>query len=234
MRQHRLVSVLAITALLAAAGAAEATTAKKKLKPVCNLVTDPKGDSELAPLTGGPGAPGDDTSDVVSADIASNAKTLTGVVRLAGLSNPDPESPLGMAYYVDFVVPGSSTLYFLTARLYPTGNHFYFGYEGADPVLPLNTLYAVSEGTGVVDTAKNEVRISVPLAAVAKTVKLPKGASLSGLAAKAYRVMGQGVAPSQNVGPARAPIGGLSELMDEAAGTKTYTVGQRSCVPVGK
>jgi hypothetical protein len=230
--RNRLVSVLAIVGVLGAATVAEAATGAK-VKPVCHLITDPKGDSTLSP-TGGGGVPGDATSDVVSADIASNAKTLTAVIRLAGLQNPDPESPLGMAYYVDFTAPGDSTLYFLTARLYPTGNHFFFGYEGSDPILPLNTLYAVTEGTGVVDTAKGEVHISVPLSAIAKTVKLAKGEVLSGLTATSYRIFGQGVVPSQNVGPARAPVGGLSEQMDTAVSRSTYTLGQASCVKVGK
>jgi hypothetical protein len=229
---HRLVSVLALVGVLGAAGAAEAASTGK-VKPVCNLVKDAKGDSSLSP-TGGAGVPGDGTSDIVSADIASNASTLTAVIRLAGLQNPDPQSPLGMAYYMKFTLPGSTTLYFLTARVYPTGAQYYFGYQGSDPVLPLNTLYAVTPGKGVVDTKKSEVRISVPLAAIAKTVKLAKGAVLSSLDANTYRILGQGVVPSQNVGPARAPFGGLSEQFDDATGTSSYTLGHPSCVVVGK
>lgn len=231
--RHRLVSVLAVAGVLGAAGAAHAAAATTKPKPVCNLIRDPKGDSSLSP-TGGAGAPGDDTSDIISADIASNATTLTAVIRLAGLQNPDPEAPLGTAYYLNFNAPGSTTQYFLTARLYPTGNHFFFGYQGTDPLLPLNTSYPAVAATGVVDTTKHEVHISVPLAAIAKFVKLPKGAPLSGLEATSWRVIGQGVVPSQNVGPARAPLGGLSERFDDAVSSSVYKAGTPSCVVVGK
>ena len=44
-------------------------------------------------------------ADIVSADVASNANTLTAVVRVAKLANPDPQSPLGQAWAVYFLAP---------------------------------------------------------------------------------------------------------------------------------
>jgi hypothetical protein len=223
----RAIGALAIVAALAGTATTQVANAAK-VKPVCNLITDPKGDSNLD------GVPGEGTVDIVSADIASNAKTLTAVVRLADLQNPDPESPLGLAYYLEFNVPGSSAVWFLTARLYPTGNHFFFGYQGPDPLLPLNTLYATDAVTGVVDTAKKEIRVSAPLSVVNKSVKVHSGVKLSGLVASAYKVLGQGLVPSQNVGPGRLPLGGLSETYDTAPSSKIYVMGTPSCVAVGK
>jgi hypothetical protein len=232
--KHRPVIAAAIIVSLVGAGAAEAKKAPKHpaLKPVCNLVPG-NNSSGLSPTGGGAAIPGDSSDSITSADIASNATTLTAVVRVAGLQNPDPESPLGTAYYFYFTVPGNATLYFLTGRLYPTGNLYYFGYEAPDPLLPLNTLYAQVQGTGVVDTAHNQVRISVPLSAIASLVKLPAGTKLTSLEARTYRILGQGVVPSQNVGPGRVPFGGLSETFDDVTSANTYTMGTPSCVPVG-
>ena len=227
--RSRIFVVLGLLGALVVTGSAQAA----KVKPTCKLVVDGKADNKLSP-TGNGGVPGSPSTDIVSADVASNATTLTAVVRVAKLANPDPQSPLGQAWAVYFLAPRNPTLYFLVARAYPTGNHFYFGYQGSDPNLPLTTLYPVYEGKGVLDLAKSEVRISVPLKAIASTVKLPKGSRLGSLEAKAMEIAGQGVVPSQNVGPARAPLGGLSETMDDAVGKTTYPMGAPSCVAVGK
>src|SRR5687768_3148932 len=97
--KHRV--TLIATSLLLTGAVGNATTASAKPKAVCNLVSDAKADA------GYNNVPGADGDDIVSADLASDATTLTGVVRLAGLSASDPQAPLGRNYSVLFNGPGS-------------------------------------------------------------------------------------------------------------------------------
>ncbi len=210
---------------LGMSGASEA--AKPKPKPVCNLIQDATGDGGASEV------PGNASDDIVSGDVASDGKTITGVVRLAELAQPDPQSPLGRAYMMEFGVKGAESLLFLSARVYPTGTKYIFGYSGVDPNTGVNTSYTLGDATGVVDVAKKEVRISAPNASFAPAgSKLPKGAKLLAPTAKTMRVFGQGVVPSQQVGPARAPLGGLTLQFDDGSGLG-YTVGALSCVKPG-
>ncbi|MCU1590343.1 MAG: hypothetical protein JWP11_1599 [Frankiales bacterium] len=215
--------------LLTVAGYASAAPAKPA-KPVCNLVTDPKGD---AGVSGKAGADGD---DIVSADIASDGKSITGVVRTAALAAVDPQAPLGRSYFVNFSAPGSADVLFLSARTYPTGTTFVFGYSGVDPTSGVNTSYTLGQATGAVDTAKGEVRITAPISGfvTGAKAKLAPGAKLSGIGAQVYRIFGQGVVPSQTAPTGqRIPIGGLNLLFDDAVGGP-YLMGTPSCVAVGK
>ncbi len=226
-------ATLVATALLLTAGAGYASAAPKPrpkpVKPVCNLVVDDKGD---AGVSGVPGGPGD---DVLSADLASDGVTLTGVVRTAGLAANDPEWLNGRAYFAEFTAPGSADVLFLQARAYPTGVIWTYGYSGVDPTSGINTSYTLGAATGVVDVAKKEVRISAPVKGFVDgaKAKLGKGAKLTTLGARVFRQGGQGLVPSQTVGGTRVPLGGFNVLFDEAAGGN-YVMGTPSCVAVGK
>jgi hypothetical protein len=223
-------TLLATALLVAGVGVASAATAGTA-KPVCNLVKDAKGDAAYNNV---PGADGD---DIVSADVASDAKTITGVVRLAGLSANDPQAPLGRNYSVLFTGPGSSDLLFMSARTYPQGTKFVYGYQAKDPNTGVNTNYMLGDATGVVDTAKAEVRMSVPVKSfvTGAKAKLAPGAKLGSLSASVDRVAGQGFVPSQVLVPGtpRAPLGGVLLPFDDASGT-SYVMGTPSCVVVGK
>jgi len=218
--------LLALPLLMLTTGGA-LTVADAAVKPVCKLIVDDAGDATYNNV---PGAAGD---DIVSGDVASNGKTITGVIRLAALSSPDPTAPLGHGFFVEFGVKGVESLLFLSARTYPTGTKFVYGYSAADPNTGVNTSYTIGTATGVVDTAKKEVRISAPNAGFAPAgSKLPLKSKLLTPTAKSYRIGGQGVVPSQNVGPARAPLGGFLLPFDDAAGG-SYLVGTPSCVKPG-
>src|SRR3982751_4828473 len=92
-----LATSLLVTGGIGAASTASAKPAKAKaVKPVCNLVQDAKGDA------GANNIPGADGDDIVSADVASDATTLTGVIRLAALQANDPQAPFGRNYSVLF------------------------------------------------------------------------------------------------------------------------------------
>ncbi|MDX6197578.1 MAG: hypothetical protein QOJ79_729 [Actinomycetota bacterium] len=222
---------LLLSASLVLVGYAGIATAASKAKPVCNLVQDAKGD---AGINGQAGADGD---DIVSADIASDATTVTAVVRVAGLQVPDPQSPLGRSYSVLFTAPGSADLLYLAARTYPQGTKFIFGYQAVDPNTGVNTNYSLGDATGTVDTAKGEVHVSAPIKAFVDgaKAKLARGAKLAGLSASVDRIYGQGVVPSQSPVPGgpRVPLGGFTLQFDDAAGG-SYLMGTPSCVIVGK
>lgn len=197
---------------------------------VCQIIKDAKGDAKYAGAV-----PGDSSVDIVSADVASDGKIVTGVVRVDKLTVPNPQAPLGQAWFVKFNVKGAPEVIFLSARQYPQGNVFVFGYTAPDPTLAgINTSYTLGTATGVLDMDKNEIRISAPAAEFKKAnATIVKGAKLSGLLADTWRIAGQGFVPSQQVGPVRAPLGGLLLPFDNATGT-TYTVGTKSCVALGK
>lgn len=228
------VALLATSLLVGGAGIASAAPAKPKpaaAAPVCNLVADPKGDAKY---NGVPGAAGD---DIVSADVASDATTITGVLRLAGLSASDPNAPFGRGYFVLFSAPSSADQLFVSARTYPQGTKFVYGYQGVDPNSGINTSYTLGDATGVVDTAKGEIRISAPVKGLVDgaKAKLASGVTLKALAATSYRIVGQGFVPSQSPAPGapRVPLGGFLLPFDDAAGGK-YVMGAPSCVAVGK
>lgn len=231
----KLRSALALAAALPLAagsvtGVAHAATkpAAAKPKPVCNLVTDAAGDATYNNV------PGDGNDDIVGGDLASDGKTVTGVIRLAALAQPDPMAPLGQGFFISWSAKGSDAQLFLSARTYPTGTQFIYGYQGVDPTSGINTSYTLGTAAGVVDTAKKEVRISSPTASWKDTgAKMAPGDKLLAPVVETYRIAGQGLVPSQSVGGQRVPIGGLLLPFDTADG-KNYVVGTPSCVAVGK
>lgn len=191
--------VLAMTSL-----SAHAATHKKKRKkhapkpkPVCHLVTDPKGD---APPTG------DSSLDIVSADVATNARTITAVIRVAKLSNPDTMAPEGEYYAFNFTAGAGQGGHSLYAMLSPVGNSF----EGG-------------AGTGVVDTAKSEIRISVPLSYWTGPDAVFPGPPFHGFIV--YADINNNVQPIPTT---------LTVLGDTATSKATYKPGTPSCVAVGK
>jgi hypothetical protein len=226
----KLRAALLVVALLplGAATTAHAVT-KPKVKPVCQVIKDASGDAAYNGAV-----PGDGNDDVVSGDIASDGKTLTGVIRLAALAQPDPMAPFGQGFFVRFTPKGTDKVLFVSARTYPQGTSFVYGYAAPDPTSGINTSYTLGTAKGVVDTAKKEVRISAPVAAFnsGAQVKLVKGLKLLSPTADTWRLVGQGVVPSQEVGGTRVPLGGLLLPFDDASGP-AYVMGTPSCVKLG-
>lgn len=212
------VTALALVASIAiSGGVADAATKHKVVKPpkpVCNLVTDPASDSgPLAPegQTSGPGY--DSSLDIVSADVASDAKNVTAVVRVKQLApntstSPDPNSPLGREWRFNLVIGGHS--YGLAAFDGPLGPNFTTGTNG-----------------GVIDTAHNEIRITEPISAMPFGV--PKNTVMNSFDITAYSALQLDSA---------AGFGDATPLSkeDEATGKATtkYLAWAPSCVKVGK
>jgi hypothetical protein len=219
-----LLAVAVVTATFA--GVSHAAAPK-----VCKLVSDPAGDSHIAGTAG----PADSSLDLVGGDLATDASTLTSVIRVAKFSKTNPKAPLGQYYATVFSAKGADNSLFTAAGIYPTGTQFIYGYYGPDPTNNLNTFYKMGDAKGVIDAAKSEIRVSVPLAAFKEQAKIVKGTKLSGITLSANAVYGQRLVPSQSIGPSpRIPIGGLSLQEDTGTSTKAYVAGTPSCVAVGK
>jgi hypothetical protein len=219
---------LLVLALLPALGG---TTLAATSPAICNLVKDPTGDAGFD--IAGPPVPGASGDDIVSGDVATNATTLTTVVRVASLDAADPQAPLGRAYMFFFSAKGSDRLFFTSVTTYLQGTSYEFGYREAG-LGGLNANYVLSTGKGVVDLAKKEVRMSIPLSALkAGGARTAPGTKIGGLAIETRRVAGQGVVAPPVVGGDQIPIGGGRLLFDDAAG-KSYLMGTKSCVKPGK
>ena len=220
-------AALLVPALLLGAGGlsvADAATSKRAVKPVCNLIPDAEGDQGIN------GVKTTDGDDLVGADFASDGTTITAVIKAKTLATMDPTAPLGRSYYVDFNVAGNDTGLFLSSRVYPTGTTYQFGYRGVDPNIPLNTAYSLGDAKGKLDTATGTITITANLKDFAPSgVALAKGSKITPLTASIWRISGQGVVPSQQVGPVRVPLGGLQSQVDTADG-QPYVIGTPSCV----
>lgn len=185
----------------------------------CNLLVDDKGDANGF-VNQGVMPNSIDSLDIISGDIATNAKALTAVMRVTKLSKTDSSSPLGLAYYFNFTV-GDVTL-FATALTTPSGDRFGAGYIGA------TRTSLAGEVTGAFDEGKNEVRIHVPLSVFAPQVVIKPGSKFLDLNALGQRFVGA-YAPA-----AQHRSAGATPTADVAESTKTYTASARSCVAVGK
>lgn len=193
-----------VLAVALCAGLAAATgVATAAPKPVCKLVTDPTGDGI-----------GSAAVDLTSADVASNGKLLTGVIRVAKAATSEPTSPTGVAWGLRYTAPGDELPYYLLASKFATGEtEFTYGQVDGTSLNELGT------ATGVVDTTANEIRIHVPL----KALGLKPGKELTNLSAQARRATGtSGLALYSNADSTTAE------------NAKSYRVGTPSCVKVGK
>ena len=217
------------SSLIAAAIALTGFDGSAQAAPVCNLIVDAEGDDTVV------ATPSDASTDLVSGDVASDATTLTAVLRVKKLANPNPRAPFGQSYFMVFNVKGSPDPLFVSAGLYPTGNEFIYGYQGVDPTNGINTSYKLGDALGNVDLDKGELRIHVSLNAFAEKAKLTKGTKVSGMIGESRVFAGQRLVPSQSVGPSpRIPLGGFTLTVDTAEATKSYELGTPSCVAVGK
>lgn len=201
---------LALAASLTAAGVAAAAT-RPKPKPVCNLITDPSGDANgfVVTDTGLPVPPSNDNLDVVSADIASNAKTITAAIRLKALGE-DATSPAGSTVYFNFFVNGKQQ--YLNADLDGSGGatYSYGDFTGAN-----GGRAQIAETTGVLDTAKKEIRISAPANGFKEAIR--PGTKLTDLSVLAQRLFVV-----------------FTPSADAAESSKVYSSGALSCVKPGK
>jgi hypothetical protein len=214
MRITRPVVCLAVTASLLGTGVAGAAVKKPVAKPVCNLVTDPGADTALP----------DDGMDILGGDVASDAKSFTAVIRLKSVKSTGL-GELGRDLQMTFDLPGAEAPVWIgyTTSAYG-GDAFQYGLIGKGDA---GATSPTGDAVGIIDTAKNEIRMTVPVSALNALGKAKPGAKVSNIA----------IAASQLVGIAPNPLDTYafeSFAIDDAAGSKAYVAGQASCVKPGK
>ena len=227
-----LVPVAALVALVA-----PAAVAAPKVAPSCNTITDPAGDTfafrtQNDPPAGSPAyGPQDDNLDLISADLASDGKVVTAVVRIKKLSRTVQTSPTGLTAAIGFLIGSGDTVVRLQAVL-ATGQADRFEVSAIPPDnLPNQPSTYVGDVTGVVDLAKNEVRITAPAAMLAPYGTLKPGTPLIPNDAESATVS-RGV-PAITSTPGQ-PMTTRGPFADIAAGGKAVKVGAPSCVVPGK
>ena len=209
--------LIALALCAGLAGGLGLTSASAAAKPVCNLLTDPKGDA-----TGDAGAANDPVMDIISADVASNAKKITAVLRVQKLAATSVNYPLGISWRVNFVI--GDTTYTMSAISDRSGLAAQTSY--ADPTTKQGTI-ARAPTTVVLDTAKSEVRITASAVAFGDRVNVKPGTLVTGLGALTVGIFQLPTNPVVN--------GNLSyTTADTATGGKDCLAGTASCVVVGK
>ena len=204
---------VALLAGIVAIGAI-ATSASAKSAAVCNVVEDAKGDANGSFVADGLPLPSEDAIDILSADLATNSKTITAVIRVAKLSTTVATSPQGIHGKFIFTAPGTDFPLYLQATTDPANG----------PTFSAGYIDGISNGlgaaTGVFDTAANEIRISAPLSIFSAQTKIKNGTKLSSFEVNTGRYVYFGAS--------------FSDSTDSAVGAKSYSVGAASCVKVGK
>jgi hypothetical protein len=173
--------------------------------------------------------------DITSADVATNAKALTVVLRLTDLAAADPANPQGRIYEFDFtareknfIVMGSLLPGGNTFDVYISDSRFEENQSGA------RAATGIGEAVGVVDVTRKEVRMTAPLSVFAPYAPLIKNVSLMYLVAFTYRANGYSAQSGQTIPVPVSITGDVGLGVDQAWGRKAYYRAQsKSCVRVG-
>jgi hypothetical protein len=216
------IRVLAAVAVLAAAVPA---VARPDQVP-CNLLPDEEGDVQPMPGTDNVPVPDERTSqlDILSADIAADAKTLTVVIRLKDLTSPDPTNPLGLAY--DFYFTAQEQSFWFVGTLVTGGNDFRVYAQdnqledGRGDYFQGGTV--IGAATGTLDLTRHEIRMTAPLTLFETKAHLTQGTALYGLLARSSRSNGINTS-----GESHAARAGADQAYDEKA---KYRLGEHHCI----
>lgn len=199
--------------------------ADAKLATLCNLVTDRTGDAYWNPAGYVPVLPpgtagSDDAMDITSADVASDTRMITGVLRVKQLSSASVHAPAGMSWRVGFTAGRFS--FALAGHASTTGSP---AFDASYSTVDAGATYGLG-ATGVFDTARSEVRITVPLSLLAAQTDIKPGTILRGITGETA----QEIRVPNVIGPL-----GLSSMhsVDRASGDTVYVAGEKSCVRVG-
>ena len=208
---------------LAAAALAVATAATPSLagpSGSCMLIRDAAGDATDQPGLAVSGLNQPDL-DIVSADVASNGRSVTTVVRV---------QHLGTA----LEAAGRRNQYRFSFHLGAYGDVVTYAYRGVDgekfhvtvPTEGESTTKTLLPASGVFDVARNEVRVTLPLKQASGDRRMRTKTYFSRLTADTFR----------GVGPVAGVAGGVgvSTGVDHAATASRYLAGSPSCVQVGR
>lgn len=177
------------------------------------------------------GVRGDSDLDLISADVATDSRQLTAVIRTDTLRDQEPYAP-GKSYDFYFRI---AEVTFLVKATTGMGSESYILYAqnravGADD--PYSGFFdQLGEVTGVFDVAKREIRATVPLDLMARYYEVRRGVVVSEFFVISFIHYGEGRTTLLDgfSGPS-----GASSRQDEARSDATYKAGTPSCVKVGK
>ena len=213
----RLRPVLAATLGLTLAVSGLVASASAATPKACNLISDAKGDGSGL-VDGASGG-----LDIVTADVASDKKNVTAVLRLAAAPPPagDPNAPEGASYYVEWSAKDAANPVYLTAGTDATSA---FSYAMGDIQTTPTGGHLYQNATGVVTghVDGSTITITADRGTFGALSSVKPGSKLTGLTADIFY-------------PVEVPmVGGLLEQADNATSSKSYVAGAPSCVAVGK
>lgn len=188
----------------------------------CNQIVDSHGDARASVPPGftqvGPNEP---DADIVSGDIASDASSVTTVVRVARLGSAVEAAPRRVLYQFFFRY-GKYEVATLAARSVDgetfrvhADNPETHDASDASPYVPAR---------GVFDAARNEVRITIPLGTATQHRIAARGATFGGLAIEVSRGVGLNAAGGASAG----------DILDSARSPAPYPLASPTCVHVGR
>lgn len=215
MNRRRFVA-LVMVATGSASGSVHASEAS------CRIVVDAQGDARENPAVGGaPGSPlpSAPAADVLSADLASDTRVLTGVVRLDGMPQPDSNSLAGYVYEIRFTIADQRIAMYAETAV--DGQDFGVG-TISGPINPPTTVDGPAV-TGAFDAGGRRVFIHAPWVILDQMAgkRLRPGAATD-IQVYTYKSFGS-----------RA-TGTFTELADIAYGRRDYVLGAKSCQTPGK
>lgn len=216
MRTRALLATAVVVAAGLSATAADAAPKPRRIPPSCNLVKDATGDISNK-YQGVDVFQADPGLDLVGADVVSDAKNITAVIRLA--SAPGSATVYAKRYIVQMNVAGLASPLVLAAAITPTGTTYSFGYYGTTTT---GKGFSYS-GTAAVGKIEDKViTVGTSLANIATMTQLgtvKKGAKISGLSLTANRRV-----------PAFTQVTGQVIVADDALGKTSYLAGNPSCI----
>ncbi len=185
------------------------STSHAGVRTVCRLVTDAAGDTEIVAT---------DSMDILSADIASDARKVVVVIRVKSWSETEPTAPMGRVFKITFTGQGGAHPVWLSYVTTPTGSSFNYGYVDAA---------GVSEGAGDANgkIADGVLRISAPitaLSALPDVGSFKPGKRITDISVYSGRFLGAYVSKDY--------YASMTEPADVAETTKTYVAGTKTCV----
>ena len=152
-------------ALLASMLAVGVVATQSSAAAKCFLIEDPKGDTFLVRNQEVPGVygPQEDAMDLVSMDIATDAKNIAVAMRVVKLSKTASTSPYGQAYEFQFQIPGTENTLYLSGRTVNGADTFGVGYRDTTA----NLSASLGTATGKFDADRNTIFVSAPLSVFA-------------------------------------------------------------------
>lgn len=216
MRARALLVTTAVVAGLSGT-TAYAAPAKAKPKPSCNLVKDATGDVSNK-YQGVDAFPADAGLDLVGADVVSDTKNITAVIRLA--AEPGSATAYAKRYIAQVNVAGLANPLILAAAITPTGTAYSFGHYGPGTAGTPSFNYNATPAVGKVEGKL--ITISTSLANIASDTNL-------GVVKKNAKISGFSLTANRRV-PAFTQVTGQVIVADDALGKTPYYAGGLSCI----